>query len=456
MPGTVKRRCHCKHPETGKELGSGCPSLKASKHGEWEYRDRLTTSTGRRSYRRGGFPRKNDAEDHGRQVHNLIDLAHDEPHDVRRVGDYLFGLKRGAKLPPADEVRRKLGLRGDLAQSQTLGSWLDQWLATKRRLRQSTVESYRSHIDIYLTPILGHIPLDRLRAEHIDEMIDRIGEWNDEIAEARAEGRSPHCEGDVRRRVQIISNTTQRRILATLRNALNAAIAKRRIDINPAQHVEMPAEVNSEALVWSPDQVNLFLDHIADNELGVLFRTVLLHGPRRGEVVAATWSGLDDTTGHLTISRTFVSLSGRIVESTPKTRAGERTLHLDPYTLELVKKIRTTQQVNRMKSGEAYEDHDLIFCQSDGTPWPPDLVSRRWREAVRTSGLPAIKLHEGRHTAATLALEAGIDVKIVSERMGHSKTGFTRDRYQHVRRPVLDEASATVVALLADRHRRAS
>jgi integrase len=285
-------------------------------------------------------------------------------------------------------------------------------------------------------------------------MIERIGEWNDEIAEARAEARRPNCDGDVRRRAQVISNTTVHRIIDTLRNALNGAIKARRIDINPAAHIELPPEDNGEALVWAPEQVDVFLDHTADNELGLLFRTVLLHGPRRGEILGARWSGFDEETGQLTITKTFVSLSDRVVESTPKTKAGERTLHLDPTTRERYKRLRTAQKRLRLELGEAYADHDLIFCKPVGDPWPPDLVSRRWREAVRSSGLPPIKLHEGRHTAATLALEAGVDIKIVSKRMGHTTTTFTRDRYQHVRTPVLDRASEQVVELLAERHRR--
>jgi integrase len=455
VPGSIKRRCHCKNPQTGREYGSACPQLTGSKHGDWEYRDRLDSSTGRRSYRRGGFARRADAEEHGRLVRNLVALACGERHDINRIGDLLFGLRRGAPLPPVDEVRRKLGLRGDLSSSITVGSWLDQWLAGKRKLRESTAETYATHIRIYLNPMLGQVPLDRLRAEHIDEMVDRIGEWNAEIAEARAEGRHPNCEGDIRRRVQVISNATLHRVVATLRNALNGAIKARRINVNPAQHIELPPEDPAETVVWGPAEVNRFLDFIEDDgEMGLLFRTVVIHGPRRGEIVGARWAGFDEATGHLTLKKTILSISGRITESTPKTKAGERTVHLDGATRDMYLRHRVKQAEMRLAMGEAWTDNDLIFCRPTGEPWPPDLVSRRWRTAVAAAGLPPIRFHDGRHTAATLGLEAGIDIKIVSERMGHSKTGFTRDRYQHVRKPILDKASETVVSLLAERHRR--
>lgn len=456
MPGTVKRRCHCKNPETGKELGSACPALKQPKHGEWEYRDRLTTSTGRRSYRRGGFTRRADAEEYGRQVRNLTALAHGETRDLKRIGDYLFTVKRGTPLPPDDEVRRKLGLRGDLASALTVGEWLDMWLPGKRQLRQSVRETYESHIRIYLKPCLGDIVLDRLRPEHIDGMIDRIAEWNEEITEALAEGRRPNCEGDVRKRVQPISNSTLRRVMATLSSALGTAKKQRRIDDNVLEYVELPSVERHEAQVWGPDEVGQFLDFIYghDDEMALLFQVVLYHGPRRGEIVGARWEGYDPETRVLAIRKTILSLSGRVTEGTPKTGAGERELHLDPYTAKLVEAVRVKQAMEKLRAGPIHEDNDLIFCRQDGSPWPPDLVSRRWRTAVKASGLPMIKLHEARHTAATLSLEVGEDIKVVSKRMGHSRTGFTQDRYQHVRRPVLDEASSKVADLVQRRRRK--
>ncbi len=457
MPGTVNRRCHCKDPETRKELGSACPLRKQSKHGEWEYRDRLTASDGRRSYRRGGFTRRTDAEEHGRKVHNLIALAHDEPYDTARVGDLLFSLKRGAPLPEPDEIRRKLGLRGDLATSVTLASWLDQWLDAKKRLKESTQERYEIAVRLYLKPMLGHIPLDRLRAEHVDEMVDRIDEWNAEIADARAQGRQPEIENHTRLRYQVIKNNTIRRNLEVLRNALNHAIKKRRISPpNVLYAVDWPPPDDVETTVWSPQQVAEFLDFIdgKGQALRAMFQTVLFHGPRRGEVLGARWSDLDPATGILEIRKTRVSLVGRVVDSTPKTKAGRRVLHLDPATRDLLLALRASQDETKEALGEAYEDNDLIFCKPDGRPWFPDHVSRMWRNAVRKAGLPPLRLHEGRHTAATLALEAGIDIKIVSKRMGHSTTTFTQNRYQHVRPPVLDEASAKVIDLVERQRRR--
>lgn len=216
-------------------------------------------------------------------------------------------------------------------------------------------------------------------------------------------------------------------------------------------HGDFPVSPNKPARVWSPEQVGHFLEFTADDRLSLLFRLVLLHGPRRGEAVGARWARYSHEHKELRVLRPLLQLGGKVVECRPKTRAGERPLFLDAATNDAVKRLRTVQKRERMQLGEAYEDNDLIFCREDGTPYPPDYVSRRFRELIEAAGLPKLKLHEGRHTAASLALEAGTDIKIVSERMGHSTTAITQNLYQHVRRVVHDGAAEAVVRLLPER-----
>lgn len=460
MKGSIKRYCFCKDPATGRDLGTACVLLKTdTKHGEWEYRDRHMTTIGYRVFRRRGFPTKKAAGAFRTQVYDLLALAKGDAGTLARVGDLVFDkTRRGGHLPPVDDLRRRLGVGQELDRSQTVGEWLEQWYAGKKRAkRDSTLRSYRQHLDHYLIPQLGHLPLDRLNALHISDLFDLIEEWNTEIRTARAEGRRPAPEGDVRKRSKVVSVATQRRVYATLRNALNVAMKQkpaRLIDYNPCDMVEMPDEHRDRARTWDPDQVGQFIAHTADDPLGTLYRLVLLHGPRRGEAVGARWSGHDHGERLLCVQRPLLQLGGKLVESTPKTRAGERVLFLDVETNDEIKKIRTQQARNRLKLGAAYEDNDLIFCWPDGKPYAPDWVSRRFKTLAVEAGLPPIKLHEGRHTAATLRLEAGVEIKVVSEQMGHSKTAITQDLYQHVRRAMLDKATEAVVRLLPDRKRR--
>jgi integrase len=150
----------------------------------------------------------------------------------------------------------------------------------------------------------------------------------------------------------------------------------------------------------------------------------------------------------------ILQLGGKIVRGRPKSRAGERWVSLDRESVAGLKAHRTRQKRERLAWGEAYEDNDLVFAREDGSPVPPDYVSRRFRELGVEAGLPRIKLHEGRHTAATLGLEAGLPVKVVSDQLGHANTGITENLYQHVRRRVHEQAAEAVVELLPKRQRR--
>ncbi len=453
MKGSVRRFCTCKDSRTGKELGASCPLLAPNvKHGEWEYRDRLPTSTGYRPFRRRPFATKKLAEAFQKRVYELLDLAHADAKTAARIGDLIFEkTKRGGQLSLVDDVRRRLGLGRELDQGESLGELLERWYKGKKALRESTARLYRQHLDNYLIPHLGEASVERLGAEHIADLFDLIDEWNAEIELARAEKRRPVLDGDVRKRSGLVGAATQRRIFATLRAALNAAVRQRRITYNPCAGVELAPEHREPARVWSPAQVATFLDASAADAIALLYRLVLLRGLRRGEAVGLRWTGVDLDAKEARVTRPILQLGGRLVDSQPKTRAGERTVSLDGETVKLLRAHRTKQRRERLTWGEAYEDHDLVFARENGTPVPPDYVSRHFGELAIAAGLPRIRLHEGRHTAATLALEAGLDVKIVSDQLGHSTTTITRDLYQHVRRAVHDEAAEKVLALLPAR-----
>ena len=299
-------------------------------------------------------------------------------------------------------------------------------------------------------PLLGEVPLSRLRAEHIAGMFERITEWNAQIAGQRAARRALIVlDGDVRARPQPVNTATQHRIYATLRASLNAAVRQRVIPWNPAAGVELAAEVREPARVWGPAEVRAFLAATEGHRLHALWRLVLLAGLRRGEACGLRWQDIDLDAGCLRVAQTLLQLGGRVVTGTPKSASSGRTVSLDAETVRLLDEHQRAQRRERFAAGSAYEDAGLVFCDEIGRVYLPDRVSAWFRQAARDAGLPVIKLHEGRHSAATLALEAGIDIKIVSARLGHSTTAITSDLYTHVRRAVADDAAAKVAALLA-------
>lgn len=177
----------------------------------------------------------------------------------------------------------------------------------------------------------------------------------------------------------------------------------------------------------------------------------MLRGSRRGEICALADVDVDAARAAVTVNAALVQVRGRLVWGRPKSKAGERVVGLDRGSVEAVKAHRTRRKRERLAAGESWEESGRMFTDELGRALRPEYVSRRFRELAKAAGLPVIKFHAARHTAATLALEAGVDIKIVSEQLGHSTTRITQDLYQHVRHQVHVDSAEKVVDVLLGR-----
>jgi len=149
----------------------------------------------------------------------------------------------------------------------------------------------------------------------------------------------------------------------------------------------------------------------------------------------------------LSVTRSLVSVGYELHETRGKSRTARRSINLDPRTVEVLREWR--QQ--RLREDSEFDSADLdqhVFCRPDGKPTHPQLLSDAFKKLVRNSGLPPIRFHDLRHTHATLLLKAGIPIKVVSERLGHSTPGFTMATYQHIIPGMQEEAAHTFAALL--------
>jgi integrase len=175
---------------------------------------------------------------------------------------------------------------------------------------------------------------------------------------------------------------------------------------------------------------------------------VVLRGARRGEAVGLRWADADLDAGYVRVRRPIVIVRGAVTESTPKTKSGDRLIWLDAGTVRILKDHRRAQLKARLAAGESWQDNDLIFCQADGTPYKPDAVTRRFQRLAFLAGLPVIKLHEGRHSAASLARDAEVDPEIRRRTLGHADAAMT-SHYTHVLAEDY-KAAAEAVARLVD------
>lgn len=455
--GSTFKRCGCIDPATGKQLGAKCPDLGKRHHGTWCYEVRIDATSGRRKLKRSGFARESDARAVLEQIADLIKLAGDDTRTRRRIGDMVAEkTTRGGQLPTVEDIRRRLGLNRELDASETFGEAWAAWLASRRKARPSYANTLEQHGRNWLLPVLADVALDRLTGEHCAMVFERIDMFNEEIEAAREAGRMPVLPGDVRGRKKYTGVATQHRIYGVLRVFLNHQWKRvHKIPFNPVYAVELEPETRGAPLVWDPAQVAHFLDFTADDRLSLLWRFLLLRGFRRGELCGMADADVETARAAVTVNVALIQVRGKLVWGRPKSKAGERVVGLDAHSVAAVNAHRLQRKRERLAAGEAWEDSGQMFTDELGRAVHPEYVSRRFRELAKEAGLPVIKFHAGRHTAATLALEAGIDVKIVSEQLGHSTTRITQDLYQHVRLQVHVDSAEKVVQLLPEAVKRA-
>jgi integrase len=242
-----------------------------------------------------------------------------------------------------------------------------------------------------------------------------------------------------------LSPSTIRRIHDVLRSALNTAVKRRLIPYNPAEHIELAPENPKRPKPWTPEQSLAFLQHVAEDRLANLYHLMLVTGMRRGETVGLRWEDVDLDGECLFVIQQITDVNGRSMVSTPKTKRGQRLVPIDAETVAMLRRQRETQNLERAAWGPAWNEAGLIFTREDGRPLRPEYVTRDFQALALKAGLPVIRLHELRHTNARLAPSAGVDLKVISERLGHSQLAITADLYTHVNRG-LGKAAAEQIA----------
>ncbi len=303
-----------------------------------------------------------------------------------------------------------------------LGEFLErQWLpAIEHTVRRSTFVGYRSHVLVHIGPLLGSIYLAELDAPRLNRFYARL------MSEGRRKGRGG------------LSPSTVRRIHATLHRALRDAVRWGLLADNPVDRSDPPRPfVSCQVTTWSPQELGSFLAAVRDDAWYPLWLLLAMTGMRRGEALGLRWQDIDIAHRRAAVQQTLVAVGYEPQLSTPKTHRGQRVVALDDRTVEVLER-------HREKMGQ----HGLVFRDSDGTALHPCRVTRRFAALVRVSGLPRIRLHDLRHTHATIALRAGIHPKIVSERLGHSTVTITLDLYSHAGESLQAEAAGRVSAVI--------
>lgn len=320
--------------------------------------------------------------------------------------------------------------------SMTVGEWLQVWFAAKitaGTLRPTTARCYRQQLDQYLLPRIGSVRLSRLRASDLTAMYAAIvSERAAAIAEAdRQQAREDEyavAAGRARCRVRrppSFGPTSVVRLHGTVHAALNAAVRAGEIASNPARYAEVPRRRRSKVRPWSAQDYGVFLDYLQDTHdpMAALFRVAGHTGLRRGELCGLRWEDVDTRARVLVVRRQILDIGAGTFIGKPKTRSGEdRVVDLD---------VGTARMLNSLRRAQA-DESGYVFTGPSGGPWHPATVSHRFRRLNTLAGLPRCRFHDLRHLAASLQLAAGVDMAIVSKRLGHSTYTITADTFCHL------------------------
>jgi integrase len=251
-----------------------------------------------------------------------------------------------------------------------------------------------------------------------------------------------------------LSLTSVHHVHAALNKMLNDAERKGLVTRNVARLASAPSLTTARAKgpemnVWSPADLAAFLAAIKGNRNEALFRLMALTGMRRSEVVGLRWSDVDLAAGSLTVAQAATLVNGEEVVAVPKTRRSRRVIDLDADTGVVLQRHRARQRELYLRLGATASAIDRVFTNEIGDPIRPNSIGQAFTRLVRAAGVPRIRLHDLRHSHASHLLMAGVNVKVVSERLGHASVSFTLDTYGHVMPGQQAQAAAAAAALLS-------
>lgn len=316
----------------------------------------------------------------------------------------------------------------------TFAEWVrDSWLpTTEGRVKPTTFHSYKRNMEIHVLPVIGSRPLQQLTPLMLNAMYARL--------QAEGTGHGP------------LSAKTVRYIHATIHKVLEDAVDAGFLARNIADRAKPPRpsrRSTRQVGSWEPSELARFLASVRGSRLEAVWRLAAMTGMRRGEILGLRWADVDLEAGRLSVCNAVVAVAYEVIESTPKSH-NARVIDLDDETVELVRAHRQQQQADRNEWGADYEDHDLVVARENGTPIHPHSLSQAFVRIVKGAGIRTIRLHDLRHTHASLALKAGVPVKVVSERLGHESPAFTLKQYAHVIPGMQAAAAALVAELISD------
>ena len=317
----------------------------------------------------------------------------------------------------------------------TVGEWLERWLKDREAsLAKSTHSSYEWLIGKHITPWIGHHRLQTFRPTDLRQYYSSLASKQDE-------------KGNV------LSARTLRYIHGLIYSALKDALRLEIIERNIAHVVEPEVPTgdrNTKAShAWTAEETAKFLEANKDDPLHPVFALMLALGLRRGEALGLRWRHVDLEHRTLRVVETLVTVRGQVSSSKPKTKKSRRTLRL-PEGVAIMLKEHKARLENTLEEFGVQPTWDWVFTTTSGTPIHPDNLDRSLKRLAKNAKVRIIRVHDLRHTYASLARRQGVSLEVVSEKLGHSRPSFTADVYRHTFEDEHDAATLELSDLTAE------
>jgi integrase len=304
------------------------------------------------------------------------------------------------------ELQRGFDYQGSKA---LLKNYLHDWLETSRKaLRPKTADSYLRTMDKHIIPNLGEVQLKDLTPFQVEKFYAGLIEKGVGIRTVRLVHSILHC-------------------------ALEKAVIQSMLTRNPTAHAALPRYKHVEMKILDEAQINQFLLAAIDSPYAALYHLAVKTGMRMGELLGLRWLDMHWGSGRLYVQRQLQDVRGMgCFFQEPKTSSGRRMLQLGEGTIQALREHGEFQKLQKEYSGQRWQENDLIFPSKIGTPLNPSNLRLDFKRVVERAGVPRVRFHDLRHSAASLMLNNGIPVIVVSKVLGHAKPSITLDIYGHL------------------------
>lgn len=305
----------------------------------------------------------------------------------------------------------------------TVAEWMKEWLTTfcEGKIKPLSYQTYSGLIKNHITPAIGAVELQSLRGSHIQKLYNGMTKAG-------------------------LSGKLVRNVSAVLHKSFDMAIKQGIIRTNPCDGAELPKVERHEIKPLADNEIPLFLSAIDNSPMRNAYALCLFAGLREGECLGLSWKQVDFQKGRITISQQLQQskTGGCKYYIAPSTKSGKpRTIEPPPIAFEYLRAEKKRQAENRLKAGPAWNNpDDLVFTNETGRHYVILTFYKNFKKIAASIGRPDARPHDLRHTAATVAISSGADIKSVQDMLGHATASFTLNVYAHTSERMMKDTAA--------------